>query len=61
MRNGGDEVPFTSDVSNFVLWAKIVSAGFARCLVMVDKYVGRTLTHVCGAPEVLVFYFKWFG
>ena len=34
---------------------------FARCLVMVQKSFGHTFTHVSGAPEALVLYFKGFG
>ena len=34
---------------------------FARCLVMVQKSFGPTFTHVSGAPEAPVSYFKGFG
>ena len=34
---------------------------FTTCLVMVHTSFGLTCTHVFGAPEALVFYFKWFG
>ena len=34
---------------------------FARCFVMVQKSFGLTFTHVSGAPEALVSYFKLFG
>ena len=34
---------------------------FARCLVMVQKSFGPTFTHVSGAPDAPVSYFKWFG
>ena len=34
---------------------------FTRCLVVVQKSFGSTLTNFSGAPEALVSYFKWLG
>ena len=54
-------MPFTSRTFDVLFISKTSSVVFARCLVMVDKSFGLAFTHVCGAPELLVSYFTWFG
>ena len=61
MRSTGDAAPLTTCTVVTVLVTNVASVVFARCLVMVEQLFGLEFANVLGAPEALVFYFKWFG